>query len=211
MDTIGKAKCDVFSTLNNLETLLKEGKVKDTTTGYRHLRLAKQIHEFLEEKESSWNEIETFTDTASHEAWLSERRKLNIIDIDTNASPLIRHRSNLLNTLRRIEITAEIRKPLEDYGIVPHGGYANTLQVLVLGTLVWEVSIVYPPGPTTVELTTSDNRHNPSDRVHQLHQDLDNYTKVLLDNINLVGMLRDDGCSALDNMVDEIVHTIRTA
>lgn len=211
MNNFSKACDDVLSTINNLETLLKEGKVSNTTRGYAHLRHANDIHDWLKSKEKDWREIEHFTQEASHAEWQAERVRLNILDINPDDSEEDKRKTYLINAIRRLGTMVTVRRPPVALGRQSKGGYYNALSVLSNGETVIEITIVYPPQERAVlEISTSTNDHATSGK-YQVHQDVEKYLLALYEESSITGMVRTDSYPHLDNILNKIAEAVATA
>lgn len=211
MNNFSKALHDVTSTINNLETLLKEGNVKDTTRGHAHLRHANDIRDWLESKDKDWREIENFTQEASHSAWLAERTRLNILDVKPDDTEEDKRKTYLINAIRRLGTNVTVRRPPVVLGRQSKGGYYNALSVLSNGETVIEITIVYPPQESAVlEISTTDNRHVTTGK-YQLHEDVERYLLALYAEAGINGLATTDSYPHLDNILNKIAEAVATA
>lgn len=213
MNNFNKTESDVYSTMNNLESMIKEGAVSkdEIQMASSHLTSLKDMHKWIKSKEESYSEIEKYVDDLSHKNWLANRKKLNIIDIPSSATDEVRYRTNIINTARRMQKTVKVRCPLTELKVVPYDGYYNSIQVLVEGELVWELTITYPPEPCTeVSIMTNDNSHSPSEIRYQLHADLNKYVTLLFNELNILGLMRSGAYQTLDNCVIKIKEIFET-
>lgn len=211
MNNFTKACDDVLSTINNLETLLKEGKVSNTTRGHAHLRHANDIHDWLKSKEKDWSEIEHFTQEASHAEWLAERTRLNILDVKPDDTEEDKRKTYLINSIRRLGTNVTVRRPPVALGRQSKGGYYNALYVLSNGETVIEITIVYPPQERAVlEISTTDNRHTTTGK-YQLHEDVERYLLALYEEAGINGLATTDSYPHLDNILNKIAEAVKLA
>lgn len=215
MNNFSKACSDVFSTMNNLEHMLGNGSIHngDIASANGYLSELKRMNDWLTQSEEQYAKIEQFVNELSYSTWKAERIKLNIVDIAPDDSELERRKKYLINSIRRAGIKPTVRDPLMELDISSKTGYYRTLQIMSNNSMIIEITITYPPNQgAKLGVSTSDNNHPTSERLHQLHQDIERYLMELIIAADLVGRANNaQQYPHLDNIINKITEVVAVA